>query len=272
MPRSTGDIRPKAAAVAGFALLLSFMLTGPLFAATTIQLSWSPNTESDLSGYRLRYGTSSGTYTQTIEVGKVTSYSIAGLDSNLTYYFVLHAYDTSGNVSLPSNEASGKPKVVAGAAPTVSSALEVASNSLYILQSGQHSIRVTGTNFQSGAVVSLGTGVTCGATSLSGSSQLTLTVNVDAAAALGPRTLTVTNPDTGSGSKSSALLLAKTVDVSRDCLVDGSDLNAIGRAWITSSGSAGYNAAADLDGDGTIDGDDVAIFSRYFGLKLAVCP
>jgi fibronectin type III domain protein/dockerin type I repeat protein len=272
MPRQGRDIRPKAAAVAGFALLLSFMFSGPLFSATTIQLSWSPNSEPDLSGYRLRYGTSPGSYTQTINVGKVTTYSISGLDSSLTYYFVLHAYDGAGNVSLPSNEASGKPSIVVGPPPTLASALEVASGSVYILQSGQHLIRVTGANFQVGAAASLGSGATCGATSVSGSNQMTFTVNVDSSAALGPRTLTISNPDTGSGSLSSALVLAKTADVTRDCLIDGSDLNAISRAWVTTSGSPGYNAAADLDGDGTVDGGDVAIFSTYFGLQLAVCP
>ncbi|HKB06936.1 MAG TPA: fibronectin type III domain-containing protein [Candidatus Polarisedimenticolia bacterium] len=272
MPRAGGDIRPKVAAVAGFALLVSFMFNAPLFSATTIQLSWSPNSEPDLSGYRLRYGTSPGTYTQTINVGNVTSYSISGLDSSLTYYFVLHAYDGAGNVSLPSNEASGKPSIVVGTAPTVATALEVASGSVYILQSGQHSVRVTGANFQAGAVASLGSGVTCGATSVSGGDQLTFTVNVNSSAALGPRTLTISNPDNGSGNLSPALVIAKTADVTRDCLVDGSDLNAISRAWITMSGSPDYNAAADLDGNGTIDGEDVAIFSRYFGLQLAVCP
>jgi fibronectin type III domain protein/dockerin type I repeat protein len=271
MPRTGGGIRPKAAAIAEFALLLSFVLSGPVFSATTIQLSWSPNSEPDLSGYRLRYGTSPGAYTQTINIGKVTSYSISGLDSSLTYYFVLHAYDGAGNVSLPSNEASGKPSIVVGPPPTVASALEVASGSVYILQSGQHLIRVMGANFQVGAAASLGSGATCGVTSVSGD-QLTFTVNVNSIAALGPRTLTISNPDTGSGSLSSALVLAKTADVTRDCLIDGSDLNAISRAWVTTSGSPGYNAAADLDGDGIIDGGDVAIFSSYFGLQLAVCP
>lgn len=272
MPRPGGDIRPKAAAVAGFALVVSLMFSGPLFSATTLQLSWSPNSESDLSGYRLRYGTSTGSYSQMIDVGRVTSYSIAGLDSSLTYYFVVHAYDNAGNVSLPSNEASGKPSIVVGPAPAVSSALEVASGSVYILQSDQHSIRVTGGNFQAGATASLGSGVTCGATSVSGSSQLTFTLNVDSSAALGPRALTIRNPDNGSGNLASALILTKAADVTRDCQVDGSDLNAISRAWATSSGGAGYNAAADLDGNGTIDGEDVAIFSSYFGLQLAVCP
>jgi len=272
MMRREPRTRSKAVSVAGFALLLCFVLAGPVWAATTIQLSWSPNTEPDLAGYRLRYGTSSGTYTQTLDVGRVTSSTISGLDSNLTYYFVLHAFDTSGNVSLPSNEASGKPKVVVGAAPTVSSVVEVASNSSYIMQSGRHTLRIVGTNFQSGAVAGLGADATAGATSLSGSTQLTLTVDIAATAALGPRTLTVTNPDSGSGSKASALTLVRTADINRDCMVDGADLNSIGRAWATTSSNPAYNSAADLDADGSVDGSDVAIFAEFFGLKLAVCP
>ena len=74
---------------------------GPL---TTI--SWAANTETDLAGYRVYVGTSPGSYNTTIDVGKVTSYSLANLKSGVTYYFTVTAYDTSGNESIRAVEAS----------------------------------------------------------------------------------------------------------------------------------------------------------------------
>jgi hypothetical protein len=60
---------------------------------------------TDLAGYNLYYGTSSGNYTVTIDVGNVTTYGIDGFPPG-TYYFVLTAYDISGNESDYSTEIS----------------------------------------------------------------------------------------------------------------------------------------------------------------------
>ena len=88
------------------------------YASTVVQLAWDANTETDLSGYRILYGTTSGNYTATIDVGNLTSYAVTGLTANTTYYFTVVAYDLAGNVSGPSNEISATPTVLA-ASPTV---------------------------------------------------------------------------------------------------------------------------------------------------------
>ena len=72
--------------------------------AATITLAWNPNTEPDLGGYLLSYGTASGQYTTTIDVGNVTSYFFAEPNPFLRYYLALRAYDTEGLVSPYSNE------------------------------------------------------------------------------------------------------------------------------------------------------------------------
>ncbi len=72
-------------------------------------VSWNANTESDLSGYRVFYGTSSRNYPNSISVGKVTSATINGLTVGTTYYFVLKAVDTSGNLSGYSAEVTKRP-------------------------------------------------------------------------------------------------------------------------------------------------------------------
>jgi len=74
--------------------------------STTASLSWNTNTETDLAGYKVYVGTSSGLYGSPIDVGKATSYVMANLKVGNTYYFSVTAYDTSGNESLHSSEVS----------------------------------------------------------------------------------------------------------------------------------------------------------------------
>lgn len=69
-------------------------------------ISWNANTEPDLAGYRVYYGTASGVYNPAIDVGNTTSYTFSGLLPNTTYYFAITAYDTSGNESAFSTEIS----------------------------------------------------------------------------------------------------------------------------------------------------------------------
>ena len=83
-----------------------------------IKLAWDPNTESDLAGYKVYYGTSarSGTdpkscgtcgYTTVVPVGNVTTYTVSNLVSGQTYHLSVTAFDTSQNESGFSNEVSG---------------------------------------------------------------------------------------------------------------------------------------------------------------------
>ena len=71
--------------------------------ASQVTLAWDPNTESDLAGYRVHYGTASGSYTSHTDVHSVTSFTVTGLTAGQTYYFAATAYDTSGNESGYSN-------------------------------------------------------------------------------------------------------------------------------------------------------------------------
>jgi hypothetical protein len=62
-------------------------------------VAWDPNTESDLMGYKLYVGTSSGVYGAPIDVGNFTDYEVKNLEPGRTYYFSVTAYDLSGNES-----------------------------------------------------------------------------------------------------------------------------------------------------------------------------
>ncbi len=99
--------------------ILAFILiyAHTVFATTNVNLAWNPNSESDLAGYKIYYGNSSGNYNTNIDVGNQTSYSITpegtgegsltniGLIEGQIYYFALTAYDTSDNESGYSTEA-----------------------------------------------------------------------------------------------------------------------------------------------------------------------
>ena len=61
----------------------------------------------DLSGYKVYYGLASGNYTETIDIGNVSVYTVDNLLPG-TWYFAVTAYDTSGNESDYSNKISKK--------------------------------------------------------------------------------------------------------------------------------------------------------------------
>ncbi len=99
------------------AILFSFFLfsgTSEVFAANAT-LTWNANSEVDLAGYKVYFGTSSGAYGPAINIGKQTNYTVTNLGIG-TYYFAVTAYDTSGNESPFSLERS---KTFSGSTPPV---------------------------------------------------------------------------------------------------------------------------------------------------------
>lgn len=87
----------------GVALLL---LAAGRAEAQSVTLAWDPNDESDLAGYIIGYGTSSGQNQKTVDVGMATQWSVGGLSAGKTYYFRVFAYNTAGTKSAPSKEVS----------------------------------------------------------------------------------------------------------------------------------------------------------------------
>ena len=88
-------------------LILSFLILVPVPGmAASILVSWNANTEQDLDGYNIYYGTQSGQYQAPIDVGNTTSYQGSVPDDGTTYYVAVTAYDISGNESGFSEETS----------------------------------------------------------------------------------------------------------------------------------------------------------------------
>ena len=67
------------------------------FATTpgTVVLVWNANTESDLAGYRVHYGTASAPFGSIVAVTHPTA-TISNLTNGYTYTFAVTAYNTAG--------------------------------------------------------------------------------------------------------------------------------------------------------------------------------
>src|SRR6266576_1698458 len=71
-------------------LMLVWFLSAVSLQAATVTATWNANSETDIAGYKLSYGTQSGTYTTTIDVGNVTSASVTLNPGQ--YFFAVQAY------------------------------------------------------------------------------------------------------------------------------------------------------------------------------------
>jgi hypothetical protein len=74
-----------------------------------VTLTWIPNKESDLAGYKIYVGTSSGTYDfpgSPFVIDKIATYIVTNLQQKTTYFFAVSAFDQAGNESPLSAEVS----------------------------------------------------------------------------------------------------------------------------------------------------------------------
>jgi hypothetical protein len=71
--------------------------------AATLRVSWDPNTEADLAGYRVQYRASSVLTWSVVDAGNKTQIDIPGILENVEYCATVTAYDASGNESAASD-------------------------------------------------------------------------------------------------------------------------------------------------------------------------
>ncbi len=84
----------------------SLPVTLTVTSSGTANLSWNPDSSTNVVGYKVYMGTASGTYTSSTSVGNVTSYTVTNLGAGKTYYFAVTAYNSTGSESGFSNEVS----------------------------------------------------------------------------------------------------------------------------------------------------------------------
>ena len=182
---------------------LSFAVVAVLACSATLSaqtLTWNANTESNLAGYIVQYGTQSGNPSTSINVGNVTSRTVTGLTAGTTYYFRVVAYNTTGQQSAPSTQVSYT--VPGGStAPTITSVSPTSGPT-----TGGTLITITGTNFATGATVRVGGALATGITLVS-STQLRATTPAGSA---GARDVQVTNSSGSSATRAGAFTYTAT--------------------------------------------------------------
>lgn len=91
-----------------FKLLLSvpiiFLACGTSALAADVTLAWDANSESNLAGYLVYYGTASGTYGEPFSAEDQPTAVVTNLTAETKYFFAVAAYNTEGQESDFSNE------------------------------------------------------------------------------------------------------------------------------------------------------------------------
>lgn len=184
--------RPRLHLAPVFLFTVVFLGVTSALHAQSVTLAWDANTESDLSGYMVLYGTQSGIYSNSVDVGNVTSKTVTGLTASTLYYFVVKAYNTAGQLSPASNEVFVTTGGVGNPPPPPPAGLTLTSVTPNTgPKSGGTSVTVAGTGFVSGARVYFGSSIATSVT-FNSATQLTATTPANTA---GVKVVTVINPN-----------------------------------------------------------------------------
>jgi len=91
--------------------------------AAPVRLAWNANLETNITTYKVKYGTATGVYTAgTLNAGTATTASVSGLTEGTTYYFTITATNAAGTESPAASEISYLvPRTGANQAPVATS-------------------------------------------------------------------------------------------------------------------------------------------------------
>lgn len=96
--------------ISGLAVIsTNFATLAPTFPATntgSVKLAFDPSPDPNVIGYRIYYGSASGSYDHRAEAGNHTTVTVTGLPEGQKLYFSAVSYDATGAESQFSNEVS----------------------------------------------------------------------------------------------------------------------------------------------------------------------
>jgi hypothetical protein len=247
--------------VPGFLGVLAFILC-PLARAGELRISWNPSVDPRTTGYHVYVGSAPGQYTRLLDAGLDAKATIVDLDDDRKCFVVVKAHDETGAESASSAELVSLPRPrVGGVEPR---SMRAGATTL---------VTITGSNIDESAIVRSGDPrFIVRSTTAAGPGVMIVEVLTLASPsgeiALDPTSFTVINP----GRKSEAFFTAhpEAFDADGDHLVDQQDVRFVQDVFGATEGAGGYSLAADLDGNGVVDGNDLArVIARTSALPAA---
>ena len=166
---------------------IAIVPNGAVVYAGTISLAWDNVSHPELAGYRVYYGTSSGSYPQWVDTGTSPQVALDSLADCTNYYVAVKARGVDGTSESPlfSNE------IVGWARPIISGA-----NPASVERASRVDLTISGANFMSGASVSFSDpSITVNSVAVNGCNEIVVNVDVPASASIGATDVTVVNPD-----------------------------------------------------------------------------
>lgn len=251
--------------------------------AGTISVEWDP--VDGATGYRVYYALESGAYNDTDyeQVGNVPQATLDNLQDCTEYFLAVKAFNSGGALDQFSNEISG------WARPVITT-----TDLTTAMQGDQLILELDGANFMSEADLVIDSpGLFVESVSIPSCNRLSASLTLEPTsggvrpAEVGIYSVAVDNPDHVFGESShilEVLINPARFDIykgedSSDGRIDGQDTIWLGRLFGTREPGALYNPDLDMDGDGWVDGNDLAYLSSKFGecwsvtgWSMAACP
>ena len=100
--RTNGNLN-NAARMVAMAIIMVAVSASAAWAQQTVTAMWDTNTDPYTAGYRVYYGTAPGSYQWNVDAGNQTSAKVT-LSRGQRYYVSVRAYNSSAQLSPPSNE------------------------------------------------------------------------------------------------------------------------------------------------------------------------
>jgi hypothetical protein len=234
------------------------IVAGTASVAIAATATWDRNPEPDVSGYKLSYGTAPGVYTVTIDVGNVTTYQFNPPPGNV-YYVVVQAYNTAGELSEKSAEATIDltSQAITNHLPTLSqpanqsSTLNAsASLTLSAVDPNGTPIIFSASGLPPGLSIDSASGVIGGIASLKGTYQVTATASDGSLSVSRVFTWTIVEPVAPTPPPSAS----PTTDMAFDFGADGLWMNYVDSGWKKlHSMNPEEMTSGDVDGNGQSD-------------------